>query len=69
MRDSGDRQILATDGEIKARTAVVLIWLGEREKLGLSRNRTLAFSKKCERYQYAGSRRLFRTPGFLDETA
>jgi hypothetical protein len=55
--------------EIKARTAVVLMWLWEREKLGLSRNRALAFSQKCERHQYAESRRLFRTPGFSDETA
>ena len=65
----GGSEISAVDCEIKARTAVVLIWLGEREKLGLSRSRAPAFSPKCECHQYAESRRLFRTPGFADETA
>jgi hypothetical protein len=69
MRGSGSRQISAVDCEIKARTAVVLIWLGEREKWGLSRNRAPAFSPKCERPQYAESRRVFRRSGFSDETA
>jgi len=32
MGCSGIREISATDGEIKAPTAVALIWLGEWEK-------------------------------------